>query len=83
MATECARCGKLLVSTVENPTIALTCGWFHDRCYNLLQADREEEAHARAEAAAEEEAKRNARRIEIQAQRSQRMRERWAKKRGE
>lgn len=83
MATDCARCGKPLVSTRENPTIALTCGWFHDRCYGLLAADREAEARARALAAEEEEAKRNARRIEIQAQRSLRMRQRWAAKRGE
>ncbi len=78
MATECARCGRLLVASVENPTIALSSGWFHDHCYRQVIAGREQEAEQKRQEREAREAAAAAAKIEASVARRERMAARWA-----
>lgn len=53
----CALCDKPLVSTVANPTLALSSGSYHDKCYDAEKARAEK---ARETAAEDQEAARAA-----------------------
>ena len=76
--THCTFCGSPLVSTVANPTIALSSGTYHGRCYEKVRDQSGQEAEKKrlaAEAVAEEkESARAARAIALRAERGERMR---------
>jgi hypothetical protein len=81
MATHCDVCEKFLVSTVANPTVALSSGTYHYDCYRGLAGLAEAEALKKREAADEKAAREVARQMEIREARSARMKLRWAAKR--
>jgi len=82
MATHCTRCGRFLEATVKNPVIALSTGTYDYDCYKLLQDDREKEIEAERAAAEEKAAEVAARRFAASIARSERMKARWAAKKG-
>lgn len=78
MATHCTHCERLLESSVKNPTIALSIGTFHYRCYQRLGKEREAAAEREADARMEAEAKKLAKKLDARHARSERMKARWA-----
>ena len=82
MATHCTRCGRFLEATVKNPVIALSTGTYDYDCYKLLQVDREEAVAKEREVEEEKAAEVAARRFAASIARSERMKARWAAKKG-